>query len=85
MFQTERYITAIDIDKFRSCYAKFRTTNRCLMIEIGRYYNIDKKFRTCAYCDAYVEDVYHFVLKCPLYKNLRDKYISLYYTNNPRT
>jgi len=48
------------------------------MIDIGRYYNIDEKYRTYVYCDAYVENVSHFVLICPLYKNLRDKYIHLF-------
>jgi len=52
MFQTERYITAIDIYKFRSCLAKFRTSNSCVMIEIGRYYNIDENYRICVYCNA---------------------------------
>jgi len=55
------------------------------MIEIRRYYNIDESYRTCVYCDAYVEDVYYFVLICPLYKNLRDKFLPYYYTNNPST
>ena len=66
--QTERYIIALNIDKFRCCWTKFGTSNNCLMVEIRGYYNTDESYRTCVYCDAYVEDVYYFVLICPMYK-----------------
>jgi len=32
------------------------------MIEVGRYYNMDDMYRTCVYCDACVEDEYHFLI-----------------------
>jgi len=46
MFQTESYITAILIDTFRCCLAKFRPSNNCLIIEIGRFYNVDEHYIT---------------------------------------
>ena len=32
-----------------------------------------------------LEDEYHFVLVCPFYSTIRDKYIKSYYYNTPST
>jgi hypothetical protein len=45
------------------------------MIEKGRHFGIKREFRDCPYCDGCVEDEYHFMLLCPLYSNIRCKYI----------
>jgi len=56
VFQTEKYITYINIDKFRWGLAKFQCFCLCSMIEAGFYYNIDDIEWTCFDCDASVEE-----------------------------
>ena len=55
-----------------------------LNIESGRYRNIERSERICTLCNANViEDEYHFIIECPQYKDLRCKYIKLYYYKHP--
>ena len=82
-FNLETYIKAIDIEKFRKCLICFRSSSHSLMIEKGRHYNIDKEFRTCIYCESIIEDEFHFAMKCPLYNELRLKFLPAYYIENP--
>ena len=82
-FSLESYITKIDVNKFRACLARFRSSSHSLMIEKGRHLNIDKHFRTCIYCETQIEDEYHFVIICPLYAEIRSKYIPFYFIQNP--
>jgi hypothetical protein len=37
----------------------------------------------CTHCKTDIEDEYHFVLACPLYSDLRSKYIKPYYYKKP--
>ena len=40
----------------------------------------------CSLCNINIlEDEYHFVLVCPFYSTIRDKYIKPYYYNTPST
>ena len=50
---------------------RFRVSAYTLLIEKGRYHNID------------VEDECHFIFKCPFYTNLRLLYIKKYYWFKP--
>ena len=53
-----------------------------LQIEYGRYLNIDRQDRKCILCNLdVIEDEFHFILKCPVYDNLRRKYFKPYYRN----
>ena len=73
-YNTEKYIHAIDVDKFRKCIANFRCASHTLMVERGRHYGIPKEYRRCPYCETSIEDEKHFVLVCPLYSELRKSY-----------
>ena len=53
------------------------------MIEYGRDYNIAIEERLCVYCETLTEDEYHFLMRCPLYAELRNKFIDQHFTNNP--
>ena len=53
------------------------------MIEKGRHYNISREFRVCIYCETLLEDEYHLMLVCPLYDDIRNKYLPLYYCHIP--
>ena len=45
---------------------------------------VDRAQRICTLCNkSDIEDEYHFVLVCPIYSNLRQKYIRHYYYNRP--
>ena len=53
-----------------------------MAIERGRHQNVERRLRKCIYCDVNeIEDEFHFVIVCPKYTYLRNKYINKYYTN----
>ena len=57
-----------------------------LLIEEGRYnrVNMPLERRLCRFCTTNdIEDEFHFILVCPLYRNLRVMYIKRYYYVNP--
>ena len=66
--------------------SKYRLSAHSLSIETGRYHHIDRNNRICSLCNMNIlEDEYHFVLVCPFYSTIRDKYIKPYYYNTPST
>ena len=75
IYDVESYVLCITIDKYRKTIANFRSSSHPLMIEKGRHYNLCIEDRICLYCESEIEDEYHFVLKCPMYSNLRRRYI----------
>jgi len=74
----------ITIDKFRKAMFTLRSSSHRLMVETGRYYNLSREQRTRPYCEAFLEEEFHFVGVCPLYKELRVKYLPSYFVNNVR-
>ncbi len=47
-----------------------------LSIETGMWGNIPLEDRICKMCDSLaVEDEYHFIFHCSLYKNIRDPFL----------
>ena len=63
---------------------KIRLAAHNLNIESGRYTNVDREERICTLCELNdIEDEFHFILKCPLYHELRNKYIKPYYQKKP--
>ena len=55
-----------------------------LNIETGRYQNIVRNERKCLLCNNDdLEDEFHFILRCPLYADLRVKFIKPYFIRNP--
>ena len=82
-FHVEKYIMAIDVDKFRTSMANFRSSVHKLMIEKGRHYDISREYRLCPYCESVIEDEYHFVIVCPLYSNIRKLYLPFCYVQYP--
>ena len=83
-FQTEYYLTCLNVRKFRIGLARFRCSSHDLNIEKGRYANIDRNCRICPLCNLNaVEDEFHFVMICPFYAALRQKYINQKYYVHP--
>ena len=59
---------------------KFRMQSNALNIETGRYRSVDRNLRLCTLCSRNeVEDEFHFILVCPVYNDIRRRYIKPYY------
>ena len=82
-YEVEKYISAIDVSKFRKSIVNLRSSSHCLMVEKGRHHGISREFRNCPFCEGLLEDEYHFLLICPLYDLLRLMYIPEYFIKNP--
>ena len=62
---------------FRVAMSKLLLSSHTLLIETGRWHrphSIPREDRTCNICNK-LEDEYHFIIECPLYTDLRRKYI----------
>ena len=83
-FTLQYYLTKnISMEK-RKNISRIRLSAHPLKVEKGRYQNIPKKERVCTHCNV-IEDEYHFILTCPLYSDLRNKFIKKYYWFKPST
>ena len=69
----ENYLLSVENVANRTALTKFRLSNHNLMIEKGRYQKSDLQDRTCPFCPDQIEDEMHFLLKCPIYQELRHK------------
>ena len=79
------YLDTITIQKYRIALTKLRVSSHRLEIEVGRWHKpqpIPVNERKCKLC-AKLEDEFHFILECPLYKQLRSTYIKPYFYNRP--
>ena len=63
---------------------RYRTSSHSLYIERGRHNNVPRNMRICNHCSLNdIEDEFHFILKCPLYKDIRKRYIKQFYHVKP--
>ena len=84
VFRAELYLNAITNYKVRVSLTRLRITAHNLAIETGRYDGRERQERICNKCDLNeVEDEYHFVMKCTLYRDFRHIYINEYFIVNP--
>ena len=84
-FQFQQYLEILKIQKYRKSICKLRVSSHRLEIETGRWAKPNKiplKNRLCMICNV-LEDEFHFVLECSLYKDLRKIYIKRYYWQRP--
>ena len=71
-------------NRYRTALTRFRLSSHDLLIETGRYTNIERNNRICINCEMnMIENEYHFLLMCPKYRELREKYIKRYYYTWP--
>jgi hypothetical protein len=83
-FECEPYMYSVNNIHHRKSLSRFRTSSHDLYIESGRYNNIPRENRLCKLCNMnVVENEYHFLLACPLYKQLRMLYLPHYYCSWP--
>ena len=81
-FSLEFYLKEIKNKAYRNVLSQFRCVSHNLAIETGRHgpVNVERSRRLCKYCNLQdIEDEYHFLLICPLYRELRSRYINSYY------
>ena len=74
---------ALNIRKIRHLYCSFKIGSLDIHIQSGRYNNVPREQRLCKLCTLEVEDEYYFLLKCPMYNELRNIYIPAKYITNP--
>ena len=80
--QLQFYLSKPLLDQYKLILAKYRLSSH--HIELWRYSRIEKTERKCCMCSSNdIEDEFHFILVCQRYKNIRDKFIGLYYYNRP--
>ena len=83
-FGKEKYLDCIINNKYRIALSRFRCSAHKLMIEEGRFRNIERNQRFCLKCNMnVVETEYHFLLACPYYIDLRREYLPKYYCSWP--
>ena len=80
-FACEEYLLSVSNPCNRTALTKFRLSNHSLMIEKGRYTNIELGDRSCPFCPDQVENEIHFLVQCPLYTKLREKMLEDIATN----
>jgi hypothetical protein len=81
----QRYLCMPGIEaSSRKAISKIRLSSHKLQIECGRYTKTVRSERSCPVCQSgIVEDEYHYLLVCPLYSELRLKFIKPYYFVRP--
>lgn len=83
-FKLEKYLSVVMENKFKIALSRFRTSSHNLMVETGRYNNTPRNQRLCLSCNMQtIENEYHFLLVCPKYRELRNKYFKPYYCHWP--
>ena len=78
----EKYLKDIYNIKYRSALTKLRLSNHPLFIETGRHSRIERPQRLCPFCLTMIEDEIHFLIQCPIYKELRDKHLPITVLDN---
>ena len=75
-FCLQNFLTKSLTCKVKTAICKIRCSAHKLSIEQGRYMSVERNQRLCLMCNlSDIEDEFHFILKCPLYKDLRKKYL----------
>lgn len=83
-FCFEKYVSCITNDKNRTALSRFRCSAHKLLIEEGRYRNIERNNRICQCCNMnFIEDEFHFLLICPAFRDLRISILPKYYCRWP--
>ena len=81
---TEHFLQSNISRKHRSALSRFRAGVPLINIELGRYTNTPVSERVCVRCNRDIEDELHVLIKCPLYKDIRQslfEYILVYVPN----
>ena len=83
IFRLQPYLTCMMLEKFRISLSRLRMSSHRLKVD-GRWQKptaISFNERKCTLC-LKLEDEFHFLLECSLYKDLRNKYVKKYSWKN---
>ena len=76
----QKYLDFIKEKKLKFALTQFRLSSHNWAIERGRFENIPRNERVCILCNSnHVENEFHFLLVCPLYRELRKHYIKPFF------
>ena len=76
ILEMETYLSLDIPTKFIKQFSKFRCSAHNLLVERGRHIGIPYQQRICPFCSLNeIEDEYHFVFICPLYSEIRLRYL----------
>ena len=84
-FDLQPYLIDVNVAKYRIALSRLRVSAHRLEIEAGRWHRpvaIERCDRKCISCNI-LEDEFHFVLECKMYKELRIQYLKKYYYCRP--
>ena len=76
-FKAEEYLDLTPVINAKRDYAKFRTSNHKLAVEILRYKRpvIQREQKFCEFCNrGEVEDENHIIFSCKTYKDIRETF-----------
>jgi hypothetical protein len=83
-FNQEKYLNVVNNINHRKTLSKFRCSSHKLLIEVGRYRNIDRNLRICTKCNMnQIENEYNFLLVCAFNSELRGQCFPRYYCHWP--
>ena len=84
-FSTSKYLDLVECKSHRIALTRFITSSHTLKIETGRWTRPKTPInnRLCQHCINKVEDEFHILTECPLYRTIRQRLISNYYVINP--
>ena len=68
---------------YKKCIIEIRVSSHNLCIELDRHKKISRDKKFCMTCISTIEDEYHFILVCPVYNELRSKYLKKYNWGKP--
>ena len=69
------YLSQIHNTPKRISLIKFRLSNHHLVIETGRHNRIDRDLRFCPFCLNKIEDEFHSLMECPVFRTPREELI----------
>ena len=68
------YLSEVKNLHLRSMLTRFRSGCHWLQVNRGRYSDVPKQMRFCPICPSLVEDEQHFLIGCPAYSSIREKF-----------
>ncbi len=74
----ENYLLHISNVKHRQSLTRLRLSSHSLNVETGRHRKLVREDRICTLCRNGVEDETHFLITCPFYKDVRNKFSELF-------
>ena len=85
-FKYSSYLDIVFVKSHRDALTRLLSSSHILHVESGRWRRnpeLPRERRYCFICTAKVEDEYHFVFECPIYRSLRIQLIPRYYRERP--